>query len=103
MNYLFYQKEYLGMTLVGVRAEVENYDHWNDQFRTHGELFQKQKVSIAHMGHTDENKVLVVFETSDFDTFMGVFTSQSTIDAMSNDGIVEGSVEVFILDDSYRP
>ena len=64
---------------------------------------QKQKVSIAHMGRTDENKVLVVFETSDFDTFMEIFTSQSTIDAMSNDGIVEGTVEVFILNDSYRP
>ena len=34
---------------------------------------------------------------------MDVMNSPSSIDAMSNDGIVEGSVEIFVADKSFEP
>ena len=46
------------MPLVGVRAKVGSSDKWKEEFKTHGELFKKQGVSIAYMGTTDTNSVL---------------------------------------------
>ena len=89
--------------LVGVRAEVEDVDHWRTMFKTHGDLFRQQRISIAHMGATDQNAVLAVFETSDLDVFMEIMQSESTVAAMSQDRIVEGSVEIFVLSDTFTP
>jgi len=89
--------------LVGVRAQVEDADHWRTTFKTHGDLFRQQRISIAHMGATDQNAVLAVFETSDLDVFMEIMQSESTVAAMSQDRIVEGSVEIFVLSDTFTP
>ena len=51
--------------LVAVRAEVENVERWREGFKTHGDLFSKQKISIAYLGATDDNKVIAVVDTSD--------------------------------------
>jgi len=83
------------MPLVGVRAKVENSDKWKEEFKTHGELFKSQGVSIAWMGITNNNSVLAIFETDDLDKFNKVFNSEETARAMSNDGIEEDSVEKF--------
>ena len=32
--------------LVAVRAEVENVERWREGFKTHGDLFLKQKILI---------------------------------------------------------
>jgi|TARA_B110000438_G_C15646014_1_gene577479 hypothetical protein len=88
--------------LVAVRAEVESVSHWKEQFKTHRELFKSQAVSIAHMGSMEDNKVLAVFETDDIDEFVRIFNDPSTAKAMANDKIT-GGVEMFILDDSYKP
>ena len=57
------------MPLVGVRAKVESSDKWKEEFKTHGELFKSQGVSIAYMGATDNNSVLAIFETDDLADF----------------------------------
>ena len=88
--------------LVAVRAEVENVDRWREGFKTHGDVFASQKISIAYLGATDDNKVIAVCETSDLDEFMKVFNAPETAEAMQNDGIT-GGVEVFVLDDSFKP
>ena len=75
------------MPLVGVRAKVESSDKWKEEFKTHGELFKSQGVSIAYMGATDNNSVLAIFETDDLDKFNEIFTSEETAKAMSNDCI----------------
>ena len=62
--------------LIAVRAEVESVAHWKEQFRTHSELFKSQGVSIAHMGATEGNKVIAVFETKDADAFIRIFNDQ---------------------------
>ena len=87
------------MPLVGVRAKVENSDKWKEEFKTHGELFKSQGVSIAWMGITNNNSVLAIFETDDLDIFNEIFASEETTNAMSNDGIEEGSVEMFVITD----
>ena len=35
--------------LVAVRAEVENVDRWREGFKTHGDVFASQKISIAYL------------------------------------------------------
>ena len=64
--------------LVAVRAEVENVDRWREGFKTHGDVFASQKISIAYLGATDDNKVIAVCETSDLDEFMKVFNYAGT-------------------------
>ena len=87
------------MPLVGVRAKVESEEKWKEEFKTHGELFKSQGVSIAYMGAADNKSVLAIFETDDLDKFNEVFDSEETIKAMSNDGIEKDSVEKFIITD----
>ena len=78
--------------LIAVRAEVENVNHWREQFKTHNDLFKSQGVSLAYMGSLDEDKVLAVFETND----------PATAKAMENDKIT-GGVELFMLDETFIP
>ena len=51
--------------LIAVRAEVESADHWRVQFKTHGDVFKSQGVSMVHMGVADETTVIAIFETND--------------------------------------
>ena len=88
--------------LIAVRAEVESVAHWKEQFRTHSELFKSQGVSIAHMGATEGNKVIAVFETKDADAFIRIFNEPATTEAMANDKITGGG-EMFVLDETYAP
>ena len=87
--------------LIAVRAEVESVEHWRDKFKTHGDLFKSQGVSVAYMGSSEENKVIAVFETNDADEFVRIFNDPATAEAMSEDKIT-GGVEMFILDESFR-
>jgi len=88
--------------LIAVRAQVENVETWRQGFKTHGELFKRQGVSIAYMGSTDANTVMGVFDTDDVDEFMRIFNDPATAEAMANDKIT-GGVELFVLDDSFSP
>ena len=88
--------------LIAVRAEVEDVEIWRRGFKTHGELFKRQGVSIAYMGSTDGNTVISVFDTDDVDKFMRIFNDPATAEAMANDKIT-GGVELFVLDESFSP
>tara|TARA_B100001093_G_C26139988_1_gene722901 strand:+ start:36 stop:308 length:273 start_codon:yes stop_codon:yes gene_type:complete len=88
--------------LIAVRAEVEDVEIWRQGFKTHGELFKRQGVSIAYMGSTHGNTVISVFDTDDVDEFMKIFNDSATAEAMANDKIT-GGVELFVLDESFSP
>ena len=88
--------------LIAVRAEVEDVEIWRQGFKTHGELFKRQGVSIAYMGSMDGNTVISVFDTDDVDEFMRIFNDPATAEAMANDKIT-GGVELFVLDESFSP
>lgn len=86
------------MTKVVVRAEVEDVERWKNGFVTHSELFEKQGVIVAYYGVGDGNKVVACFETTDLDAFMVILESSDTAKAMSHDGIIDGTVELFVMD-----
>ena len=86
------------MTKVVVKVEVEDIERWKSGFVKHVELFKRQGVTVAYFGAGENNKSAACFETSDLDTFMEILESPGTADAMSQDGIVDGTVEVFVLD-----
>ena len=86
------------MTKVVVKAEVENIERWKTGFATHADLFKRQGVTVAYYGAGESNKGAACFETSDLEAFMEILQSSDTAEAMSHDGIVDGTVEVFVLD-----
>ena len=90
------------MTKVMVSATVEDIERWKTGFATHAELFKKQGVTIAYYGAGDNNKGAACFETNDLNAFMEILESPETAEAMSHDGIIDGSVEVFILDSTLE-
>ena len=44
--------------LIAIRAEVESADHWKDNFKTHGDLFKNQGVTLPHMGVANDKTVI---------------------------------------------
>lgn len=89
-------------TMIVVTAEVENIDRWREGFKTHGDLFQEQGVTVAYLGTSGDDKVLAVVKTNDFDAFMRVFNDPVTAEAMANDGIT-GGVALYVIDDKFVP
>ena len=87
--------------MIAVRAEVESVNHWREKFKTHVDLFERQGVSLAHMGAANDKTVIAVFETNDVDEFLRIFNDPSTAEAMAEDKIT-GGVEMFILDETLK-
>ena len=87
--------------LIAVRAEVESVDHWRTQFKTHGDVFKSQGVSMVRMGAADEKTVIAIFETNDPDEFIRIFNDPVTMDAMSDDKVT-GGVEMFLIDETFN-
>ena len=90
------------MTKVMVSAKVEDIERWKTGFATHAELFKKQGVTVAYYGAGDHNKGAACFETNDLNAFMEILESPETAEAMSHDGIIDGTVEVFVLDSTLE-
>jgi hypothetical protein len=86
------------MTKVVARAEVEDIERWKNGFVTHSELFKKQGVTVAYYGVGEGNKVAACFETTNLNAFMEILESSDTVEAMSQDGIIDGTVEIFVMD-----
>jgi hypothetical protein len=91
------------MTKVVVKAEVLDVERWKRGFVTHSDLFLSQAITVAYWGAGEGNKVAACFETTDLNAFMAVMESPDTAEAMSSDGIVEGSVEIFVLESVLDP
>ena len=92
------------MARVLVTAEVKDLAKWEDGFRTHGDLFKKQTVNKAiHFATTGKNKVVVLFEPDDLDTYMQILDSPATAEAMDSDGIKRETVTAIVLDKVFDP
>ena len=91
------------MPKVIVTAEIEDAEKWEKGFRSHGDLFKSQTVTNTSFQITEDNKVAACFEVSDLDTYMKVFKSPRTAEAMAYDGIKKETVQVFVLDKQYTP
>lgn len=91
------------MPTVIVTAQVEDLAKWEEGFRTHGDLFRRQTISLAQFGTGEGSEVAVSFNPEDLDSFFELFNSPATAEAMSFDGIKRETVKVFVLDKEFRP
>ncbi len=91
------------MPTVVVTAQVDDVTEWEEKFRTHNELFQKQTINRVDLGSTDEDCVACAFHLDDLDAFFEVMGAPETAEAMENDGVDRETVKIFVLDRRFDP
>ena len=84
-----------------ITAEVEDSAKWEEGFRTHGDLLRSMSQSVTYFTATGENEVALYSEPDDLDTYMKVWESPDTADAMAFDGVKRDTVKVFVLDKEF--
>lgn len=91
------------MTKVIITAEVEDAAKWEKGFRSHGDLFKKMTISKPiQISTNDKNEACVCSEPEDLDTYMEIFNSPATAEAMAYDGVKRDTVKVFVLDKEMK-
>lgn len=91
------------MPKIIVTAEVKDPVEWEKGLRSHGDLFRSQTVTKPiNFGTGEGHQVAICVEPDDFDTFMKIFESPATADAMVADGVKRETVRVFVLDEEFR-
>ena len=90
------------MAKVVVTAQVKDPAKWEQGFRTHGDLFRRQKLTRPVDYGQSGNQVAVCFETDDLANLQSMLQSQETADAMEFDGVMRETVNVFVLDKDFK-
>ncbi len=91
------------MPKVIATAEVEDGATWEQGFRTHSELFRKQTVNKPIFFSVSNNKVTILFEPDDLETYLKILDSSETHEAMAVDGIKRETVQIAVLDNEFQP
>lgn len=86
------------MTMVILTADVEDAATWEREYRTHAALFKAAGLGAIHYSVTDDGHVVMCTDVADVTAYMEFINSQSTRDAMKNDGVKRETVEVIVLD-----
>jgi len=89
------------MPFVLVTGSTDDNAHWEQKFRTHGDLFENQTVKVVRYAMGEGNRVAALFEVDDLDTYFAVFESPDTGNAMAEDGFQRESAEVYVLDHEW--
>ena len=90
------------MPRVVVTAEVESLDKWERGFRTHGDLFRQMGISRMEFATGPGNRIAVSGDTNDLDSYLKVYDSPATAEAMAFDGIKRETVQMFVLDKELK-
>lgn len=90
------------MPKVLITARVQEGAQWEEAFRTHGELLRSMSQSVTYFSVTDDNEVALYSEPEDLDTYMEVFNSEATADAMGLDGVKHDTVKMYVLDKKFE-
>ena len=91
------------MPKVVITAQVENSVKWEAGFRTHGDLFRSQSITIPiDFGFIDGNHVAICLEPADLAAFMKVMDSPATAEAMAFDGVKRETLKMFVLDRDFK-
>ena len=88
-------------TKVVVIAEVADPKKWEQNFRTHGDLFRSQTIKKPIDFAISGNRVAVCLRPRDLDKFMEIFQSPATAEAMKVDGVKRETVQTFVLDKRF--
>ena len=91
------------MAMVLITCQVENPEKWEEQFRTHGQLFRNQTIDRIDFGALKDNYVGAVFHVENLETYMKILDSPETAEAMKNDGVKRETVKVVVLDRRFDP
>jgi hypothetical protein len=86
------------MAMVILMADVEDPDIWEREYRTHSHLFKAAGLGAMHYSVNDEGRVVICTDVDDVGAYMEFINSQTTRDAMKNDGVKRETVEVVVLD-----
>lgn len=86
------------MTIVILTADVEDAGTWEREYRGHSDLFKAAGLGSMHYSVNDEGRVVICTEVDDVDAYMAFINSQSTRDAMKNDGVKRETVQVVVFD-----
>jgi hypothetical protein len=89
------------MPTVILTADVEDGAAWERAYRTHGDLFKAAGLGKFQYTVGDDGHVVMSTDTDDVDAYMDFIKSQSTQDAMKNDGVKRETVKVFVLDKTF--
>lgn len=76
---------------------MEDLRKWEENFRTHGELFRRQTID-GQYDHTmieDGNRVILCADVSDVDRFFKVLDTRDAEDAKDFDGVNRETIEFF--------
>ena len=92
------------MPKVVITAKVKDVAKWEQEFRTHGELFRSQTVTtpIGIAVHEDRTVALCA-EPTDLGKFMEILESAATAEAMANDGVERDTVKIYVMDREFQP
>jgi hypothetical protein len=83
-------------------GKCEDAERWEKGFRRNASLFRLQAViSPIHFNVNDKNEFAILFETDDLEQFQEVLESEATIEAMASDGVIEGTIKIFLLDREF--
>ena len=91
------------MPIVILTADVKDGAAWERAYRTHGDLFKAAGLGTFHYSVSDDGHVVMSTSVDDVDAYMDFMGSQSTQDAMKNDGVKRETVKVFVLDKNFTP
>jgi hypothetical protein len=89
------------MPRIILTARVEDAQTWKVGFQTHGDLFRALGVTVTHYTVTDDNEIALYEEIDDLDRYFAMLQEAPTLEAMASDGVIPGSVKVFVLDTEW--
>ncbi len=91
------------MSKIIVTGEVADLAKWEASFRTHGELFNRQRfiTPVQFATRLEGNEVAMLFDVENVGAFFEVLESEDTVKAMEADGIKRDTVKVFVVDKEY--
>lgn len=92
------------MPKIVVVAQIEDAVKWENDFRTHGDLFRNSYTVTAPVSFAinEGKEVAVCFEPADLKKAMEALNSPATAEAMAADGIKRDTVKVFVLDKELK-
>lgn len=92
------------MTKIVVTIAVDDFSSWEKNFRTNGELFQRQTIDgkYEYTMIEDGKRVVLCAEVADVDTFFRELQSSAAGAAIRADGVQRESRQFYVLDRTFR-
>jgi hypothetical protein len=91
------------MPAIVLTAHVKDAARWEKGFRTHGDLFKRNRISAIHYTITDNNDVVMYSEADDMATYRSFVQSPDVVRAMEEDGVDRSTLKLYELERDLVP